>query len=377
MPLTAPVAHGLLLTRPMALALAPSLPRSRRRPRLRRIALDPGEAADAASLRYVSDARPGIQRIRHGRAFWYVNGNGEPVQDLPTLRRIRSLAIPPAWTQVWICPVAHGHIQAVGRDARGRKQYRYHARWRAVRDEAKFDRVIQFGRALPAIRERVEKDLALPGLSREKVLASVVRLLETTLIRIGNAEYARANRSYGLTTLRTRHVTVEGARLRFEFRGKGGKHHTVDVSDRLLARVVRRCQDLPGHELFQYLDEDGQRQAIDSADVNIYLREVCGEEFTAKDFRTWGGTVLAAQALAAPSEEADGRRRLTGAIVEVASRLGNTPTICRKCYIHPDIVAAHADGELAEGLGGRESSGLSAEEAAVLRLLERRASRRS
>src|SRR5262245_24813761 len=377
MPLTAPVAHGLLLTRPMALALAPSLPRSRRRPRLRRIALDPGEAADAASLRYVSDARPGIQRIRHGRAFWYVNGNGEPVQDLPTLRRIRSLAIPPAWTQVWICPVAHGHIQAVGRDSPGRKQYRSPARSRVGRDEATFDRVSQFGGTRPATRESVDKDRALPGLSREKVLASVVRLLETTLIRIGNAEYARANRSYGLTTLRTRHVTVEGARLRFEFRGKGGKHHTVDVSDRLLARVVRRCQDLPGHELFQYLDEDGQRQAIDSADVNIYLREVCGEEFTAKDFRTWGGTVLAAQALAAPSEEADGRRRLTGAIVEVASRLGNTPTICRKCYIHPDIVAAHADGELAEGLGGRESSGLSAEEAAVLRLLERRASRRS
>jgi len=361
----------------MALALAPSLPKPRRRPRLRRIALDPGEAADAASLRYVSDTRPGIQRVRHRRAFRYVSGNGEPVQDLPTLRRIRSLAIPPAWTQVWICPVAHGHIQAVGRDARGRKQYRYHARWRAVRDEAKFDRVIQFGRALPAIRERVEKDLGRPGLAREKVLASVVRLLEITLIRIGNAEYARANRSYGLTTLRARHVTVEGARLRFEFRGKGGKHHTVDVSDRLLARVVRRCQDLPGHELFQYLDEDGERQAIDSADVNTYLREVCGEEFTAKDFRTWGGTVLAAQALAAPAEEADARRRLTAAIVEVASRLGNTPTICRKCYIHPDIVGAHADGELAEGLGGRESSGLSAEEAAVLRLLERRASRRS
>ena len=363
-------------TRLMGLALAPSFVKSRRRPRLRRIALDPGEAADAASLRYVLDTRPGIQRMRHGRAFRYVKGDGEAVRDLVTLRRIRSLAIPPAWTQVWICPVAHGHIQAVGRDARGRKQYRYHARWRAVRDEAKFDRVIQFGRALPAIRERVEKDLGRPGLSREKVLASVVRLLETTLIRIGNAEYARANSSYGLTTLRTRHVTVDGARLRFEFRGKGGKHHTVDVSDRSLARVVRRCQDLPGHELFQYLDEDGQRQAIDSADVNAYLREVCGEEFTAKDFRTWGGTVLAAQALAAPSEEADTRRRLTAAIVEVASRLGNTPTICRKCYIHPDIVAAHADGELVEGLRGREAGGLSAEEAAVLRLLERRASRR-
>jgi DNA topoisomerase I len=360
----------------MALALAPSVPKSRRRPRLRRIALDPGEAADAAQLRYVSDARPGIQRIRHVRSFRYVGVDGQSVRDLPTLRRIRSLAIPPAWTAVWICPVANGHIQAVGRDARGRKQYRYHARWRAVRDEAKFDRVIQFGRALEAIRERVEQDLARPGLPREKVLAGVVRLLETTLIRVGNVEYARENRSYGLTTLRARHVTVEGARLRFEFRGKGGKQHTVDVSDRLLARVVRRCQDLPGHELFQYLDETGQRQAIDSADVNAYLREIGGEEFTAKDFRTWGGTVLAAFALAVPSEEGDPRRRLTAAVVEVAARLGNTPAICRKCYIHPDIVAAHADGTLAAALGGRPSGGLSPEEASVLRLLELRAARK-
>jgi DNA topoisomerase I len=363
----------------MALALVPSAPRSRRRgPRLRRIALDPGEAAGAAQLRYVSDARPGLQRIRHRRSFRYIGTDGEPVSDLATLRRIRSLAIPPAWTEVWICPVAHGHIQAVGRDARGRKQYRYHARWRAVRDEAKFDRVIQFGCALPAIRERVEKDLALPGLPREKVLASVVRLLETSLIRIGNVEYARENRSYGLTTLRTRHVTVEGARLRFEFRGKGGKRHTVDVSDRRLAAVVRRCQDLPGHELFQYLDEDGQRQAIDSADVNDYVREIAGEEFTAKDFRTWGGTVLAALALAAPDpEESDAKRRLTAAVVAVAARLGNTPTICRKCYIHPDVVAAHVDGSLEIELNGRDPGGLSADEAAVLNLLVRRASRKA
>jgi DNA topoisomerase I len=362
----------------VGLALVPSVPKSRRRPRLRRIALDAGEAADAAQLRYVSDSRPGVQRIRHGRSFRYLGTDGQPVRDLPTLRRIRSLAIPPAWTQVWICPVANGHIQAVGRDARGRKQYRYHGRWRAVRDEAKFDRIIQFGRALPAIRDRVERDLARPGLPREKVLASVVRLLETSLIRVGNVEYARENRSYGLTTLRTRHVTVEGARLRFEFRGKGGKPHTVDVSDRLLAGVVRRCQDLPGHELFQYLDETGQRQAIDSADVNAYLREIGGEEFTAKDFRTWGGTLLAAFALASP-ETTDGaaaRRRLTAAVVEVAARLGNTPTICRRCYIHPDIVAAHSDGTLAAGLRGRQSTGLSAEESAVLRLLERRAARR-
>ena len=362
----------------MALALVPTVPKPRRRPRLRRIALDPGEAAGAAQLRYVSDAKPGIQRIRHRRSFRYIATDGEPVSDLATLRRIRSLAIPPAWTEVWICPAAHGHIQAVGRDARGRKQYRYHTRWRAVRDEAKFDRVIQFGRALPAIRERVEKDLALPGLPREKVLAGVVRLLETSLIRIGNVEYARENRSYGLTTLRTRHVTVEGARLRFEFRGKGGKRHTVDVSDRRLAAVVRRCQDLPGHELFQYLDEDGQRQAIDSADVNDYVRAIAGEEFTAKDFRTWGGTVLAALALAVPDpEESDAKRRLTAAVIAVAARLGNTPTICRKCYIHPDVVAAHVDGSLEAGLNGRDAGGLTAAEAAVLNLLERRAARRA
>ena len=359
----------------MALALVPTQPRFRRRPRLRRIALDPGEAADAAQLRYVSDSRPGIQRLRHGRSFRYAGSDGQAVRDLPTLRRIRSLAIPPAWTQVWICPVAHGHIQAVGRDARGRKQYRYHARWRTVRDEAKFDRILQFGRALPAIRERVGKDLERPGLPREKVLASVVRLLETSLIRVGNAEYARENGSYGLTTLRSRHVTVEGARVRFEFRGKGGKQHMVDVNDRRLAAVVRRCQDLPGHELFQYLDEDGQRQAIDSADVNAYLREIGGEEFTAKDFRTWGGTVLAAFALAGPGQEGDARRRLTAAIVQVAARLGNTPTICRKCYIHPDVVAAHLNGSLEGGLRGRPGNGLSAEEWAVLRLLDSAARR--
>jgi DNA topoisomerase-1 len=362
----------------MALALAPLPAKARRRPRRRRIALDAGVAADAAQLRYVSDARPGLQRIRHRRSFRYVSADGEPVYDLPTLRRIRSLAIPPAWTEVWICPVSHGHIQAVGRDARGRKQYRYHARWRAVRDEAKFDRVIEFGRALSAIRERVEKDLALPGLPREKVLAGVVRLLEMTLIRVGNVEYARENRSYGLTTLRTRHVTVEGARLRFEFRGKGGKHHTVDVSDRRLAAVVRRCQDLPGYELFQYLDEAGQRQAIDSADVNDYLREVAGEEFTAKDFRTWGGTMLAALALSGPDpENSDVRRRLTAAVVEVAARLGNTPAICRKCYIHPDVIAAQVEGGLELGRDGRDTGGLSAHEAAVLGLLVRRATRKA
>ena len=363
----------------MALALVPSVPRSRRGPRLRRIALDPGEAAGAAQLRYVSDARPGLQRIRHRRSFRYIGTDGEPVGDLATLRRIRSLAIPPAWTEVWICPVAHGHIQAVGRDARGRKQYRYHARWRAVRDEAKFDRVIQFGCALPAIRERVEKDLALPGLPREKVLASVVRLLETSLIRIGNVEYARENRSYGLTTLRTRHVTVEGARLRFEFRGKGGKRHTVDVSDRRLAAVVRRCQDLPGHELFQYLDEDGQRQAIDSADVNDYVREIAGEEFTAKDFRTWAGTLLAANALAGARSfdpDVNPKSAIVAAVESVAHQLGNTVSVCRKCYIHPSVLDAFEKRELfdywiEQSTNCDAQPGLSTEETALLIFLEK------
>jgi DNA topoisomerase-1 len=361
----------------MALALVPAAVKSRRRPRrLRRIALDPGEAADAAQLRYVSDARPGIVRVRHGRAFRYIGTDGEAVADLPTLRRIRSLAIPPAWSDVWICPAAHGHIQAVGRDARGRKQYRYHARWRAVRDEAKFDRVIQFGRALSAIRERVEKDLVRPGLPREKVLASVVRLLETTLIRVGNAEYARDNGSYGLTTLRTRHVTVEGARLRFEFRGKGGKHYVVAVSDRRLARIVRQCQDLPGHELFQYVDESGQRQTIGSADVNAYLRDVAGDAFTAKDFRTWAGSVLALGELRdqASDSEADAKRNLAGAIQTVAKRLGNTPAICRKCYVHPAVVTAYMDRGLARpakrAVPPRSSGArLSADERALLAIL--------
>jgi DNA topoisomerase-1 len=351
--------------------------RLRSRRRLRAAAVDPSEAAGAAQLRYVSDGKPGLKRVRHGAGFRYLGTDGAPTRDLITLRRIRKLAIPPAWTDVWICPLPHGHIQAVGRDARGRKQYRYHRRWRDVRDQTKYARLIEFGKTLPKIRERVEQDLSRPGLPREKVLAAVVRLLESTLIRVGNEEYARQNRSYGLTTLRSQHVTVEGARLRFEFRGKGGKHHTVGITDGRLARVVRRCQELPGHELFQYLDDEEQRQSIDSADVNAYLREIGGDDFTAKDFRTWGGTVLAAFALAAraASEESGNlKRQLAGAISEVARRLGNTVAICRKCYIHPDVIAAHAERALTmaltrEAAGG---NGLLPEELAVLRLLEAR-----
>jgi DNA topoisomerase-1 len=325
-----------------------------------------------------------LRRVRRGKAFHYLGPDGEAVQDLPTLRRIRALAIPPAWTEVWICPIPHGHIQAVGRDARGRKQYRYHARWREVRDQTKYARLVEFGRALPRIRERIEQDLGRPGLPREKVLATVLRLLETTLIRVGNEEYARQNHSYGLTTLRSQHVTIDGTRLRFEFHGKGGKRHAVALTDRRLARVVRRCQELPGYELFQYVDEEGHRQMIDSADVNGYLREIGGDDFTAKDFRTWGGTVLAAHALAslAPrSAKLDLRRQLGEAINQVARRLGNTAAICRKCYVHPDVIAAHMKRGLVRALKrptlAKKPDRLTVAESAVLRFLEGRTGSKS
>src|SRR5436190_1573116 len=277
---------------------------------------EPQEAARAAGLRYVSDALPGIRRKQAGRGFTYVGPDGDRISDRASLARIKSLAVPPAWTDVWICPDPRGHIQATGRDARGRKQYRYHARWRAVRDETKYDRMIAFGEALPRIRRRTEMDLRRPGLPREKVLAAVVRLLEVTRIRVGNEEYARTNRSYGLTTLLDRHVTVAGPTLRFSFRGKSGVRHQVDLTDRRLAAIVKRCRDLPGQELFQYVDDDGRQHTIDSADVNDYLRQLSGADFTAKDFRTWAGTVLAARALrACPAcaSKTGARRAVVGA----------------------------------------------------------------
>jgi len=354
-----------------------------------RVAVDPVESAREAGLRYVSDDRPGIRRHRAGRVFRYLRPDGTSVQDEPTLKRIASLVIPPAWTDVWISTDPRGHIQATGRDARGRKQYRYHPRWRAVRDETKFSRMIAFGEALPTIRERVEHDLARPGLPREKVLATVVRLLEATLIRVGNEEYARENRSYGLTTLRNRHVAIEGSQLRFSFRGKSGKHHEVAVRDRRLANVMRRLQELPGQELFQYLDEHGERASIDSDDVNQYLGEISGEEFTAKDFRTWAGTVLCAvtlrelEAEAAEAEmtETKAKRNVVEAVKQVAQQLGNTPAVCRACYVHPAIIEAYLeagpDQPFARALDGTlraaaSENELDSEEDAVLGLLRRR-----
>jgi DNA topoisomerase-1 len=347
---------------------------------------DPVASARAAGLRYVSGGR-GIRRRRAGTGFVYIDAEGARVTEPEHLRRIRSLAIPPAWRDVWISPLAHGHLQAVGHDARGRKQYRYHPRWRAVRDETKYTRMIAFGAALPKIRARLEHDLARPGLPREKILATAVRLLETTFIRVGNEAYARQNGSFGLTTLRNHHVDVSGATLRFEFRGKGGKRVSVDVTDRRLARIVRRCQDLPGQELFQYIDDDGARQTIDSADVNAYLKEISGEEFTAKDFRTWAGTVLAALALQefeTFDSKTQAKRNILRAIESVAGQLGNTPAICRKSYVHPAVIDSYLDGLVLSSLRKRTEQriieslpGLRPEEAAVLALLQQRLKRES
>jgi DNA topoisomerase I len=318
--------------------------------------LDPDPDARAvardAGLRYATDARPGISRRRSGRGFSYRDAEGHVVRDRDVLTRIKALAIPPAWTEVWICPWPNGHLQATGRDARGRKQYRYHARWHDRRGADKFERMIEFAEALPRIRERCEADLARPGLPREKVLAAVVRLLELTLIRVGNDEYARLNKSFGLTTLRDRHATIEGARVRFRFRGKSGQMHEVGLRDRRLARVIRRCQELPGQELFQYLDEEGQVRDVTSDDVNAYLRDAAGP-FTAKDFRTWAGTVLAYRALRAlqpATGEAGDRRAVVEAVRQTADRLGNTPAVARGSYVHPAVLEAYMDGSLGSAL---------------------------
>ena len=339
-------------------------------------------AAKSAGLCYVRDGMPGIRRKRIGKAFTYFAADGKPLRAPDEIRRIKSLVLPPAWIDVWICPISNGHLQATARDMKGRKQYRYHPRWRMIRDETKYDKMLAFGQILPRIRRRVEEDLAKPGLSRAKILATVVRLLEATLIRVGNEEYARNNDSFGLTTMRDHHVDVTGATLRFEFRGKSGVQHTVDLTDRRLARVVKRSQDLPGEELFQYLDENGERHSIGSSDVNNYLREITGEDFTAKDFRTWAGTVLAAKALQefeAWDSKAQAKRNIVRAIESVAKRLGNTKAVCKKCYIHPALLNTYLDGSLLGTIRHRidkemtESlSDLSPEEAAVLAFLQSR-----
>ena len=345
---------------------------------------DPESHAEEAGLRYVSDAKPGIRRRRAGKGFVYIHPGGRRLTHAGQLAWIKGLAIPPAWTDVWISPIQRGHLQATGRDARGRKQYRYHPRWREVRDQAKFSRLVEFARALPRIRRRTDRDLRRRGLPREKVLALVVRLLEATLIRVGNDEYARENRSYGLSTMRDRHVEVRGTRLRFTFRGKGGKEHEIDVRDQRLARIVRQVQELPGQPLFQYHDTDGRRQEVTSGDVNDYLREIGGDDFTAKDFRTWAGTVAAAMALEEFSEiddEAGRKRAIVKAIETVAELLGNTATVCRACYVHPDVLDAYLDGTFVEALAerargiGRGAHALRPAEAAVLGLLQARLAR--
>ena len=352
--------------------------RTERRTRPRTAQPEPEESAKAAALRYVSDDHPGIRRKRAGTGWSYAGLDGRPIRDRETLRRIRALAIPPAWTDVWICADSHGHLQATGRDARGRKQYRYHKRWHAVRDETKYGRMILFGRTLPRIRSRVDKDLSLPGLPRDKLLATIVALLEASLIRVGNDEYARTNRSFGLTTLQNRHVDIKGAHIHFNFRGKGGIHHTIKVNNRRLARLVKRCRELPGQDLFQYEDEAGEPQPISSADVNEYLRHIADEEFTAKDFRTWAGTLQAVRRLSesgCTESATEAKSVIARAVEQVAKQLGNTPAICRKCYIHPSVLEAYQDPKLfarwEKALDGTtDEDELSREERALLHFLE-------
>jgi DNA topoisomerase-1 len=310
---------------------------------------DPVESAKTAGLRYVTDSSPGIRRQSQGKGFRYIGVDGKPIKDTSELDRIKSLVIPPAWKNVWICPIAHGHLQATGLDVKGRKQYRYHPHWQKIRSQTKFNRMIPFSAALPLIREQVERHLSLRGLPREKVLATVVHLLETTRIRVGNIEYAQENKSFGLTTLRNRHVDVSGSTVRFQFKGKSGVQHDIKVNDRRLARIIQRCQDIPGYELFQYLDDEGKRQTIDSEDVNTYLREITGEDFTAKDFRTWAGTVLAARELKQIGEfqsKTQANKNVTQAIKAVAKQLGNRPATSRKYYVHPAVIDAYLEGKL-------------------------------
>jgi DNA topoisomerase-1 len=344
------------------------------------------DTAEVEGLRHVNDTRPGITRKRNGKGFSYWGPHGNRITDAATLDRIRALVIPPGYRDVWICPLANGHIQATGIDERGRKQYRYHPRWRAARDEAKFEHVLRFGAKLPSIRRKVARHMNLHGLQRTKVLATVVQLLEKTLIRIGNEEYAQENHSYGLATLRKKHVAVSGSEITFEFTGKSGKRWNLSVHDRRIAAVCKRCAEIPGYELFKYFDDDGVQRDVDSADVNDYLKEISGEEFTAKDFRTWAGTVLAAIALAEFEKydsEAQAKRNVVHAIETVASQLGNTPAVCRKCYVHPEILNGYLDDSFREMIGEKirkklqsDSADMSDEEVLVLAFLRKRMRRR-
>lgn len=340
-------------------------------------------AAEDAGLHYVSPHAPGILRCRAGQGFYYVDGAGQRVRDQATLARIRGLVLPPAWRDVWICSDPRGHLQAVGVDARGRKQYRYHADFRRVRDESKYERMLDFVQVLPKIRRRIRADLKLPGMPREKVLAAVVHLLETTQIRVGNDEYARANQSFGLTTLRNKHARVIGSCVQFQFRGKSGVQHAVDLQDKRLAKIIRHCQDLPGEELFTYLDDQGKPHDVGSSDVNAYLREITGADFTAKDFRTWAGTVLATEALQRTSAEiaaeeisATARKKhIVAAVDQVALQLRNTRAVCRKCYIHPAVLESYLDGTFLQCLECRatrvvRTRGLRIEEVAVVTLVQ-------
>jgi DNA topoisomerase I len=342
------------------------------------IVTDPVESAKSAGLRYVSDAKPGITRKRWRKGFRYLDAEGAQVRELETLARITSLVIPPAWTDVWICSNPKGHLQATGRDARGRKQSRYHPRWREVRDETKYERMMAFGAALPTIRDRVERDLARPALPREKLLAAIVRLMETTLIRIGNIEYAKQNQSYGLTTMRGKHVRVDGSTITFKFQGKSGVRHAVDITDRRLAKIIQCCQDIPGYELFQYVDSEGEHHTIDSADVNDYLREATGQNFTAKDFRTWTGTVLACTKLYefdVFESESEAKKNVVEIVKSVAARLGNTPSVCRKCYIHPLVIEAYMSGVFTktrrEQQSDKSPTELQWEEIVLMKLMQR------
>jgi DNA topoisomerase I len=346
---------------------------------------DAVQSAKEAGLRYVSDARPGIRREMSSLGFKFTGVNNRVIRDKAEIARINKLAIPPAWTDVWICPDPRGHIQATGRDAKGRKQYRYHPQWRECRDGNKYDRMLAFADALPKIRQRTTADLAKPGLPREKVLATVVQLLEKSLIRVGNDEYAKKNHSFGLTTMRNKHVEVKGSTVKFEFKGKSGVKHSVGVEDKRLARVVRACQELPGQELFEYFDDDDERHDVDSGDVNAYLKEITGEDFTAKDFRTWAGTVLACTALQefeAFDSQSQAKKNVVQAIEAVAGMLGNTRAVCRKSYIHPAVLDSYMDGTMMRtlsrrvGQAARRKNGkLRPEEHAVLSILQQRLAR--